>query len=131
MQTPGKDRAPLPRLARLCAQGVALSLLLAQAALAQQPTPNPPPVLRNDPKRPVAAISQDLGVTAEQFVACFRNVSPTPEGGRPETEAYVRANKAILLSCLQQANPLITNEALDHVMDRYRPGGHAAQEPLR
>lgn len=89
------------------------------------------PVLKNDPNRPVDKISQDLGVTSEQFVACFNNVHPTPGGNRPESAERVHANKAVLLTCLQKANPKMTNDTLDSVMDRYRPGGHKAQEALR
>jgi len=40
-------------------------LAFAIPAFAQQP----PPMLTNDPKRPVAAIARDLNVTPEQFVA--------------------------------------------------------------
>lgn len=87
-------------------------------------------VMKNDPKRPVADISKDLGITPEQFIACFNNVSPTPGGNRPESGERVRANKAVLLPCLQEANAEITNERLDTVMDRYRPGGHEAQVPM-
>lgn len=86
-------------------------------------------VMKNDPKRPVGAISEDLGVTPEQFIACFNNVNPTPGGDRPESAERVKANKAVLLPCLQQANSDITNDLLDTVMDHYRPGGHQAQVP--
>jgi len=85
-------------------------------------------VLRNDPKRPVGAIAKDLGVTTDQFVACFNRVNPTPGGGRPTSER-AHANKSALLPCLQAANPTITNDRLDEVMDRYRPGGREAQRP--
>ncbi len=88
-----------------------------------------PPVMKNDPKRPVNDISRDLGITPEQFVACFNNVNPTPGGARPESIERVHMNKSVLLPCLQEANPAITNESLDSVMDRYRPGGKEAQEP--
>lgn len=90
-----------------------------------------PAMLSNDPQRPVAEISRDLGVSPDQFVACFSEVNPTPGGSRPESAARVHANKRVLLPCLQRANPAITNDSLDTVMDRYRPGGRAAQEPLR
>ena len=83
-------------------------------------------VVKNDPHRPVGSISRDLGVTPEQFVVCFNDVNPAPAGTRP-TSAEVHDNKAHLLPCLQQANPAITHEMLDTVMDRYRPGGHEAQ----
>ena len=90
-----------------------------------------PSVMKNDPRRPVKEISRDLGVTPDQFVACFDNVNPTPGGARPESPDRVHANKAVLLPCLQKANPAITNDSLDAVMDRYRPGGRSAQEPVR
>lgn len=83
-------------------------------------------VLRDDPNRPVNAISNDLAVTPDQFRACFSNVNPAPRGVMPEGNQK-HANKAVLLSCLQKANPSITNNSLDQVMDRYRPGGRAAQ----
>ncbi len=82
-------------------------------------------ILRNDPNRPVDDISRDLGVTPEQFVACFWNVNPAPQGTRASGERE-RANKAVLLPCLQAANPSITNDSLDAVMDRYRPEGRVA-----
>lgn len=91
---------------------------------------NAQPILKNDPKRPVGKISKDLGVSKEQFVECFSHVNPTPGGERPESAQRVHANKSVLLSCLQKANPSITNEFLDEVMDRYRPGGRMAQVPL-
>lgn len=89
------------------------------------------PVLKNDPKRPVAKISRDLGISPDQFIVCFSHVNPTPGGARPESARRVRANKSVLLPCLQKANPKITNDMLDEVMDRYRPGGRQAQEPMQ
>lgn len=83
-------------------------------------------VMRDDPNRPVNAISKDLGVTPDQFRACFSNVNPAPRGSMPDGNQK-HANKAVLLSCLQKANPSISNDSLDQVMDRYRPGGRAAQ----
>ncbi len=72
-------------------------------------------------KRPTDQISQDLGVTETEFVECFSNVRPdrnhNPSGARQHM------NKSILLPCLQSANPEITNDLLDEVMDRYRPEG--------
>jgi len=99
--------------------------LLALSAYANSP------VLKNDPKRPVEEISKDLGISSDQFVACFNHVNPTPGGSRPESIDRVHSNKAVLLPCLQKANPNITNEKLDEVMDRYRPGGKKAQVPMR
>ena len=87
-------------------------------------------VLRNDPKHPVGKIAKDLGVTASQFVQCFNGVSPTPGGHRPHSQQRVQSNKKILLSCLQKHNSSISNDSLDTVMDRYRPGGRAAQIPI-
>ena len=87
-----------------------------------------PPLLRDDPKRPVDKISRDLNIEPQQFTACFRDVNPAPQGSRPTSER-VHANKAVLLACLQKANPRITNDSLDEVMDRYRPGGREAQMP--
>jgi len=76
---------------------------------------------RNDPNRPTARIAADLGVTQEQFVACFWDVNPATD--HAPSGATQRANKAVLLPCLQQANPAITNTMLDGVMDSYRPEG--------
>jgi len=90
-----------------------------------------PSVLKNDPQRPVEDISRDLGVTQDEFVSCFNNVNPTPGGARPESTERVQTNKKVLLSCLKGFNSEITNESLDRVMDRYRPGGRDAQRPLR
>ena len=90
-----------------------------------------PPVMKNDPHRPVKQISKDLGVTADQFTVCFSDVSPTPGGARPESSERVHSNKQVLLTCLQKANSAITNNSLDTVMDRYRPGGEEAQEPRK
>lgn len=102
-----------------------LGAVLVNSAMAS------PPVMKNDPKRPVGAISRYLGISPDQFVACFNHVNPTPGGNRPESADRVHANKRVLLPCLQKANPAITNESLDRVMDRYRPGGHAAQVPMQ
>ena len=100
-----------------------LCLLLVFGMASAAPAP-----MNNDPKRPVKAISHDLGVKPAEFIACFRQVHPAQQGEHP-SQMRVHANKAVLLTCLQQANPAITNEKLDQVMDRYRPGGHAAQQP--
>jgi hypothetical protein len=94
----------------------------------QQGMPRPPEggVMRDDPRRPVDQISRDLGVSPDQFRACFNDVKPAPKGSLPGSNQK-QANKAVLLGCLQRANPSITNGSLDQVMDRYRPGGRAAQ----
>jgi hypothetical protein len=104
-------------------------LLAASIATGSVLAQSPPPatgVLRDDPHRPVDSISRNLGVTPEQFRACFSNVNPAPRGSLPGSDEK-HANKAVLLGCLQKANPAITNDGLDRVMDRYRPGGRAAQ----
>ena len=90
---------------------LSLSALAPMAALAY--------TSHNDlDKRPVDAIAGELGVAPDVFVACFYDVQPatdfSPSGERQ------RANKAILLPCLQKANPAITNEGLDRVMNKYR-----------
>jgi hypothetical protein len=87
-----------------------------------------PDLLPNDPRRPTDAISRDLGIKQEQFVACFQNVHPAKQGERSTTEG-VHSNKAVLLGCLQKADAGITNEKLDEVIDRYRPDGREAQTP--
>lgn len=87
------------------------------------------PLLRDDPKRPVDPISHDLGIPPDVFRTCFAHVQPAAQGERPSQDR-VHSNKSVLLNCLQRSNPLINNETLDAVMDRYRPGGRAAQEPL-
>lgn len=78
-------------------------------------------LLRNDPNRDVAAISSDLNVTSDEFVACFWNVNPET-AGVPSGERQ-RTNKNILLPCLQSANSSISNGMLDRVMDSHRPEG--------
>ena len=82
--------------------------------------------MRDDPHGPVDQISRGLGVTPDQFRACFSDVNPAPQGTLPGSNQK-HANKQVLLSCLQRANPVITNDSLDAVMDQYRPGGRAAQ----
>ncbi|WP_425071825.1 hypothetical protein [Sagittula sp. S175] len=98
-------------------------LCCAFAAVAQTP-PAPPPGQgpgQGLGQRPTGKIAADLGITEQQFIACFGNVRPGPNHA-PDS-ATQRANKARLLPCLQQANPSITNASLDTVMDRYRPEG--------
>ena len=103
-----------------------LTASIAASTAIAQPSLTPSGVMRDDPNRPVEKISRDLGVTPDQFRVCFSNVNPAPRGSMPEGNQK-HANKAILLSCLQKANPSISNDSLDRVMDRYRPGGRAAQ----
>lgn len=71
--------------------------------------------------RPTDRIAADLDIPEHVFVTCFRGVRPDPEHDPPG--ATQRRNKAVLLPCLQAANPEITNDRLDAVMDRYRPEG--------
>ncbi|ASP31955.1 hypothetical protein [Labrenzia sp. VG12] len=80
-----------------------------------------PALADNDPNRPTDKIAADLGVEETVFIDCFKPVNPEP--GKYPAGAQQRANKAILLPCLQAANPDITNDLLDTVMDRYRPEG--------
>jgi hypothetical protein len=89
---------------------VAAVLLLAAPALAD-----------NDPNRPTDRIAADLGIEEVVFIECFKPVNPEP--GKYPSGARQRANKALLLPCLQRANPAITSDRLDAVMDRYRPEG--------
>ena len=117
-----------------------ISVLFMNLSFAQMPPPMMPPqgmqqgiprppqggVMRDDPHRPVDQISRGLGVTPDQFRACFNDVNPAPQGSLPGSNQK-HANKQVLLSCLQRANPSITNNSLDAVMDQYRPGGRAAQ----
>lgn len=102
-------------------------VLLACVAIHAGAQGGPP---RDEGRRPVGLISRDLGVTPQQFSDCFRGVSPAPQGERP-TSKRVHANKRVLLDCQRRANPAITNDGLDAVMDRYRPGGREAQRPER
>jgi len=86
----------------------------SSCAIAQSPL-TASRVLRDDPYRPVNAISTDLGVTPDQFRACFSNVNPAPLESMPEGNQK-HANKAVILSGLQKANPSITYDSLDQVM---------------
>ena len=80
-----------------------------------------PEQVLNDPNRPVKAVAAELGVTPLQFATCFAGVTPARDASELNG-AKERSNKAILLPCLQQANPSITNDMLDRVMDKYRKG---------
>lgn len=71
--------------------------------------------------RPTDLIAADLGVDEQVFIDCFSGVSP--DSAHAPSGATQRANKAVLLPCLQAAEPSITNRMLDTVMDRYRPEG--------
>ena len=80
-----------------------------------------PAAADNDPNRPTDLIAADLGVSEAVFKSCFMDVKPA--GDKFPTGARQRMNKAILLPCLQDSNPAITNARLDAVMDKYRPEG--------
>ena len=97
-------------------------LFIISLSLISKPLFADPAILKNDPKRPVAAVSKELGITADQFVNCFNNVNPAPKGQHPSGQRQ-QDNKSVLLPCLQKVNPNITNEKLDQVMDKYRPEG--------
>jgi hypothetical protein len=75
----------------------------------------------NDPNRDVLCVSEQIDVTEAEFRTCFLPVRPDrdhhPDG------ATQRANKAMLLPCLQRTNPALTNAALDAAMDACRPEG--------
>lgn len=98
-----------------------LASLVAVAAASAAPAQQ---VNRADPNRPTDKIAADLNIPEQVFVACFWNVNP--DSDHAPSGATQRANKDILLPCLQAQNPDITNDLLDAVMDRYRPEG-----PLR
>jgi len=100
-----------------------LAFVKNASALAEQQE-----LLLEDPKRPTKEIGSGLGISQKEFVECFKNVRPA-QGSNPNN-AKVHANKKVLLSCLQKSNSAITNEMLDEVMDKYRPGGHQAQVPI-
>lgn len=71
--------------------------------------------------RPTDLIAADLGIPEQMFISCFADVRPDPD--HTPSGARQRANKAVLLGCLQTENPAISNSMLDRVMDRYRPEG--------
>lgn len=75
----------------------------------------------NDPNRPVEAAAAELGVTPMQFASCFAGVTPAQTAAELDG-AREWANKAVLLPCLQAANPAIDNAMLDRVMYKYRGG---------
>ena len=75
----------------------------------------------DDPNRDVACVSGQIGVTDAEFRLCFLPVKP--DSSHDPDGATQRANKAMLLPCLQKANPALTNEALDKAMDACRPEG--------
>ncbi|MCZ4347345.1 hypothetical protein [Devosia neptuniae] len=95
---------------------IVLPLLLVSGTAYAISTPEQ---VLGDPNRPVAAIAAALDVTPMQFATCFAGVTPA----RTAVEligAREQDNKAVLLPCLQAANPEIDNARLDGVMDKYR-----------
>ncbi|WP_420333123.1 hypothetical protein [Roseibium sp.] len=80
-----------------------------------------PAAADQDPNRPTDKIAADLNIEEAVFIECFKPVNPEPDKYPSGPEQ--RTNKAILLPCLQKANPAISNERLDRVMDKYRPEG--------
>jgi hypothetical protein len=75
----------------------------------------------NDPNRDVPCVSEQIDVSEAEFRTCFLPVRPDPDHN-PDG-ARQRANKAMLLPCLKDANPALTNAALDAAMDACRPEG--------
>ncbi|WP_373237173.1 hypothetical protein [Cohaesibacter celericrescens] len=73
----------------------------------------------NEPRHPTDKIAADLGVSEVAFSQCFKPERPD-RNKRPD-EAKMRAEKAKLLTCLQDSNPSMTGKRLDSVMERYRP----------
>lgn len=68
---------------------------------------------------PTDLIAADLNISEQAFVDCFIGV--TPNRNHAPDSAAQRANKAIMLPCLQSANPAITDDVLDAVMISYQP----------
>ncbi|PTQ75198.1 hypothetical protein [Celeribacter persicus] len=80
------------------------------------------------PQIPTAEIAKDLGVTETQLTSCFGANRPQPgerkappkeatSGQRPED----RGLPTEILSCLQKANPKLTTERVQSVMQAHRP----------
>jgi hypothetical protein len=85
-----------------------------------EPPPGPP--RGNGPngqggRIPIIEISRDLGIQPEQFQKCLG--MPPTQGERP-TGPHIHENKQVMLACLQEENPNITQYSLDSVMDKYR-----------
>lgn len=89
---------------------VSVALLLATPAVAD-----------NDPNRRTDLVAADLHIPEQTFIDCFMDVQP--DGDKNPSGRRQKMNKAILLPCLQAANPSISNSMLDTVMDRHRPEG--------
>lgn len=74
-----------------------------------------------DPNRPTDLIAAALQVEEATFLTCFDPVQPAAD--KAPSGARQHMNKSVLLPCLQEANPDITNARLDSVMDQFRPEG--------
>lgn len=65
------------------------------------------------PKPPLAKMSLELDVTSDQLLMCMKEGKPATPGDKPD--------KAAMLTCLQNANPAITQEKMDEVMKKNMP----------
>ncbi|WP_299008240.1 hypothetical protein [uncultured Shewanella sp.] len=65
------------------------------------------------PKPPISKMSLELDVTADQLQMCMEEGKPASPGDKP--------NKAAMLTCLQNANPAITQDKLEEVMKENMP----------
>jgi hypothetical protein len=65
-------------------------------------------------KVPTDKVSQELGVSKEQFIACTGTSAPTPK--------ILIAKKATLFPCLKKANPDLTKQLFKKVMGKYKLG---------
>jgi hypothetical protein len=75
---------------------------------------------RGEAQRLVMAASHDLGVSPWHFAGCFREARAAVPAGA-DASAREQARDAVLLPCLQKANPAITAETLTATIARYRP----------
>jgi len=89
-------------------------VVVASASAEAQPS-------RAEAQRIATAISQDLGVSLWTFAGCARGVSSAPQVAAATDEGRAEARRAVLLPCLQKANPAITADMLDAAIARHRP----------
>jgi hypothetical protein len=86
------------------------------------------------PKMPTAEIATDLGVTEAQLNSCFEANRPEPgerkappadaQSGQRPAEGQPKGEPGMppeMLSCLQKANPKLTAESVQTVMQAHRP----------
>ena len=97
------------------ARGMIAAGLVLLAAGAEAQT-----MSRGDAQRLVVAASHELGVSPWQLAGCFRDARGAVPA-TPDASARTQARDAVLLPCLQKANPAITAETLDAVIERHRP----------